>query len=150
MRLYALGCAVFALGGCFTVVAMPYDQTRCLDVKLGGNVSYRTCRHYEDPRTEIYKEEVKLNRAISKTRLNIENQIKHTWQPPMGYSGYLINVYYGIDEKGYITYINIDNSNVSDEIIEGLKNTFKKFEPYSISSEIAEHFKNNRMQIRIN
>ena len=84
MRLYALGCAVFALGGCLTAVAMPYDQTRCLDVKLGGNVNYRTCRHYEDPRTEIYKEEVKLNRAISKTRLNIENQIKQAWQPPMG------------------------------------------------------------------
>lgn len=150
MHLKQLSFAVFAYLASQVIFAMPYDQTHCLDVKLGGNVNYRTCRHYEDPRREIYLAEYKNKRALALMRSKIENQVKSAWQPPMGYSGYLIDISYGLDEKGYLTYIEINNGNVSEDLVNGLVDTFKGYEPYPMNSEVADSLKNNRMQIKIN
>lgn len=150
MRLKRIGFAVFAFLVGQTTFAMPYDQTRCLDVKLGGNVNYRTCRHYEDPRKEIYLDEYKNKRAVALMRTKIETQVKSAWHPPMGYSGYLIDISYGLDEKGYLTYLEVNNSNLSSEFIESIVDVFKRFEPYPNNSDVADILKNNKMQIRIN
>lgn len=150
MCLKHLSFAVFSLVMGQSTFAIPYDQTRCLDVKLGGNVSYRTCRHYEDPRKEIYLDEYKNKRAVTNIRSKIESQVRSAWHPPMGYSGYLIDISYGLDDKGYLTYLEVNNSNISDEFVEGIIDAFKRFEPYPNNPDVAESLKNNKMQIRIN
>lgn len=150
MRLKQVSFTVLALLAYQSTFAIPYDQTRCLDVKLGSDVSYRTCKHYQDPRKEIYLDEYKNKRSVALIRSQIKTQVTSAWNPPMGYSGYLIDISYGLDDKGFLTYIEINNNNLSNEFIEGLVDAFKRYEPYPNNPDVAESLKNNKMQLRIN
>jgi len=130
---------------------MPYDQTNCVDVKVSSKVNYTTCRHYDDPRKELYSDYYKANQITHEIRSTIKKQFERQWQPPMGYSGYMFSIHYGLDTNGNLNFLELGQNGFSDEIKEEILQTFSDLAPFKVTKDqdAQEILKRNTIQIRI-
>lgn len=113
-----------------TTTAFADIQTRCLDVRVSKNVTYNTCEIKETSR--LLKDEQEATMYYNIMKKSIDKNIKENWQPPMGFSGYSVNVNYMISPMGTFESIAFDDYYVSDELKQSLIKAIKKSEPVFI------------------
>lgn len=132
---------VLGLGSAMLLVApaaFADVRTQCFDVKISKDISYFTCKTQQS--SNLLQQEKELAALLGMTKRQIEKAVAEQWQPPMGFSGYSVNVSYSITPRGNFYSVKFDDYYISDELKNSLQQAMKRAEPFylPLSKEAAE------------
>jgi hypothetical protein len=92
-------------------------EKHCIGVDIGKHGRYTNCKIITPTPQQIARE--LESDAILKFR-SMKNQIDQmvisNWKPPMGFSGYRVNVSYKVDKLGKLRDIEIENTYLNEEL----------------------------------
>lgn len=110
-----------------TATANANIKTQCLDVRVSKNVTYNSCKIEQTPK--FIQEEKEALMYFNMMKKSIDKSVKENWRPPMGFSGYSVNVSYMVSPMGTFEKITFDDYYVSDELKHSLISAMKQSEP---------------------
>jgi len=118
-----------------SLLAAPTQTVNCVDVRLNKNVKYNSCQIHENAAAQLQRDEAYRNMMIMQIKKGIEESVAENWRPPMGFSGYRVDVSYSVSPFGTFERIDVRNYYMSDELKASVLAAFKASEPVYIPND---------------